>query len=140
MNRAELAIVIILRAVGISGLFAIPAIFLPFTWMSFIHELLGLGEMPSGPIVLYLARSLSAFYAFVSAITLFVSFDISRYQSFVKLWASLVILLGIVLLGIDVTAGMPLSWTLFEGPPTLAVGLLVLWLQGRIDAPSQKVL
>ena len=101
-----------------------------------IHGYLGLGELPDAPIVGYLARSLSAFYAFVSAITLFVSFDIRRYCSFVKLWAILVILIGFVLLGIDIEAGMPMSWTLCEGAPTIATGLIVLWLQRKIDVVS----
>ena len=63
MNRSELAIVIILRVIGITGLFAIPAIFLPYSWMNAIHDYMGLGELPDTPIVSYLARSLSAFYA-----------------------------------------------------------------------------
>ena len=132
MNRSELAIVIILRVIGITGLFAIPAIFLPYSWMNAIHEYMGLGELPDAPIVSYLARSLSAFYAIVSTIILFISFDIRHYRSFVKLWAIIVIVTGFVLLGIDITAGMPISWTLGEGPPTIVVGLVVLWLQRHI--------
>ncbi|MCH7687985.1 MAG: hypothetical protein IH899_15115 [Planctomycetes bacterium] len=136
MNRSELSIVIILRVIGVTGLFAIPAIFLPYSWMNAIHEYMGLGELPDAPIVSYLARSLSAFYAIVSTITLFVSFDIRRYRSFVKLWAIIVIVTGFVLLGIDVTAGMLMSWTLGEGPPTIVVGLVVLWLQRKITVES----
>ena len=132
MNRSELAIVIILRVIGVCGLFAIPAIFLQFSWMNAIHDFMGLGELPDAPIVSYLARSLSALYAIVSTITLFISSDIRRYRSFVKLWAITVTVTGFVLLGIDVTAGMPMSWTMGEGPPTIVVGLVVLWLQGNI--------
>jgi hypothetical protein len=132
VNRSELAIVIIMRVIGVSGLFAIPAIFLPYSWMNAIHDYVGLGELPNAPIVSYLARSLSAFYAIVSTITLFISSDIRRYRSFVKLWAIIVTVIGFVLLGIDVIAGMPTSWTVSEGPPTIATGLLVLWLQRKI--------
>ena len=136
MNRSELSIMIILRVIGVCGLFAIPAIFLPYSWMNAIHEYMGLGELPDAPIVSYLARSLSAFYAIVSTIILFISFDIRRYRSFVKLWAIIVIVTGFVLLGIDITAGMPTSWTLGEGPPTIVVGLVVLWLQRKITVKS----
>ena len=132
MNRSELSIVIILRVIGVTGLFAVPAIFFPYSWMNAIHEYLGLGELPDAPIVSYLARSLSAFYAIVSTSILFISCDIRRYRSFVKLGAIIVIVTGFVLLGIDITAGMPMSWTLGEGPPTLAVGLVVLSLQRHI--------
>jgi len=88
--------------------------------------------LPDAPIVSYFARSLSAFYAMMSTIILFISFDIRRYRSFAKLWAYLAIIAGFVLLGIDVTAVMPLSWTLTEGPPTIAI--VVLWLQRLIMA------
>jgi hypothetical protein len=132
MNKPELAIVIIMRVIGVSGLFAIPAIFLPYSWMNIIHESMGLGVLPDAPIVSYLARSLSAFYAIVSTITLFIALDIWRYRSFVKLWAIIVIATGFVLLGIDVAAGMPTSWTVGEGPPTIAIGLVVLQLQKKI--------
>ncbi len=133
MNKSELAIVIILRVVGICGLFAIPAIFLPYSWMNAIHDYLGLGELPDAPIVGYLARSLSAFYAIVSAITLFISFDIWHHRSLLRLWAIIVVITGFVLLGIDLHAGMPTSWTVCEGPPTIATGLVVLWLERRIE-------
>jgi len=136
MNRSELSIVIILRVIGVCGLFAIPAIFLPYSWMNAIHEYMGLGELPDAPIVSYLARSLSAFYAIVSTIILFISFNIRHYRSFVKLWAIIVIVTGFVLLGIDIAAGMPTSWTMGEGPPTIVVGLVVLWLQRKITVES----
>jgi hypothetical protein len=136
MNRSELGIVIILRVIGVCGLLAIPAIVLPYSWMNAIHDIVGLGELPDAPIVSYLARSLSAFYAIVSTITLFVSCDIRRYRSFVKLWAIIVIVTGFVLLGIDIAAEMPTSWTASEGPPTIAIGLIVLWLQRKITVES----
>lgn len=136
MNRSEIAIIVILRIVGISGLLAIPAVFFPFAWMQSIHSFLGLGEMPDAPIVHYLARSLSAFYAIVSAITLLISCDIRRYRSFVKLLAFISIVVGFVLLGIDLSAGMPTLWTLTEGPPATATGLVVLWLERHIAEPS----
>ena len=84
----------------------------------------------------YLARSLTLFYAIVSAITLFVSLDIRRKKSFLKLWAVIVVVTGLVLLGIDIAEGMPLSWTLWEGPPTILIGLVVLWLQRNFSVDS----
>jgi len=99
-----------------------------------IHEFAGLGIMPDAPIVSYLARSLSAFYAVVGAITLFISFDIRRHHSFVKLWAIIVTVMGFVLLGIDIVSGMPMSWTLDEGPPALAIGAALLFCQRRLSS------
>ncbi len=133
MSRAERAIVIILRVIGISGLFAIPAIFLPFSWMNAIHGWLGMGELPDTPIVSYLARSLSAFYAVMSVLILYLSGNVRRYRPLVKLWAVLVIFFGLVLTGIGLEAGLPKSWTWGEGPPTVVVGLIVLWLQSKLE-------
>ena len=104
--------------------------------MNAIHRYLGMGELPDAPIVSYLARSLSAFYAAVSAIILFVSFDIRRHRSFVLLWAVVFIAIGFILLGFDLAAGMPTSWTLGEGPRAIVVGLIVLWLQQKIPVES----
>lgn len=62
-----------------------------------------------------------------------VLFDIGRYHTVVRFGVILVILIGI-----DMTGGMPLSWTFFEGPPTFIVGLVVLWLQRRIGVNSDE--
>ena len=132
LNKPELAILVLMRFMGIGGLLAIPAIFLPYSWMNSIHEFMGLGTMPDTPIVSYLARSLSAFYAIVGTITIFVSLDIRRHRSFVRLLIVIAIVAGFVLLGIDTTAGMPMSWTISEGPPMIVIGVVVLWLQRKI--------
>ena len=137
MNASERTIVIIYRVIGISGLFAIPFIALPHAWMSAIHDYVGLGELPDIPIVSYLTRSLSGFYAVVSVIILYISRDIRRYRGLVRLWSILFIAVGVVLTAIDATAPMPLSWTLTEGPPTIVVGLVILWLSRKIQ-PEQE--
>jgi hypothetical protein len=131
MGKSQLAIVIILRVIGVSGLFAVPAIFFPFAWMNAIHDYVGLGELPNIPIVNYLARSLSVFYAMLGAFTLFISLDIQRYRPLVFLWAVMFSVLGCVLLCIDLIWSMPHVWTLSEGPPVIAVGIAVLWLHSK---------
>ncbi len=136
MNKHERVIVILLRIIGISGLFAIPAIFLPYSWMNATHEFLGLGELPNAPIVDYLTRSLSAFYAVVALHALLISADVRKYRAFVKLWAVFATCFGVVILGVDLHAGLPLSWTLSEGPPTILVGVLLLWLHRFIQEPA----
>ena len=129
MKRSEFAIVVILRVLGGFALAAIPAIFFPYSWMNAIHGFLGIGELPDTPIVSYLARSLSIFYAMFGAITIFASLDLRRYRSLVTLIAVISILLGITLFGIDHFSGMPLHWTLLEGPFTIIVGGAILVLQ-----------
>ena len=68
MRKSDKILVIVLRyLVGIGGLFALVPVFMPFSWMVATHRWLGLGEMPTAPVVEYLARSISAFYAFFGA-------------------------------------------------------------------------
>jgi pseudouridine-5'-phosphate glycosidase len=63
MNRSEKALVILLRASAVLLLTAVIPVVMPFVWMKDIHRQLGMGELPEGPIIGYLTRSLSAMYA-----------------------------------------------------------------------------
>jgi hypothetical protein len=132
VTRSELAIVIILRIMGVSALLAVFAVFFPYSWMNACHEFMGLGTLPDAPIVSYLARSLSTFYAMHGVLTLFLSSDIRRYRPLIVLWGVVMTAIGAFLLGIDLASGMPQGWTWSEGPPTMAIGLTVLWLQRHI--------
>ena len=131
MKRPELAITIILRVLGCAAVCAIPAIFMPYAWMNAIHGYLGLGQLPDTPIVSYLARSLSMFYAMFGVISLYASSDVRRHRELVTLLAVMSILLGVTLFGIDYGSGMPTHWTIVEGPFTILIGVAILWLQRR---------
>jgi len=131
MNKQEKMISWILRLLGFLGMFAVLAVIMPFGWMLSIHEFLGLGKMPEAPVVEYLARSLSAFYAMVSVIFWYVSFRVREHWKLVRVLAYLFVAFGVVSWWVDVKAGMPLLWTLQEAPPMIAVGLVILYLQGR---------
>ena len=128
MTRNERIAFYIVRFVAISELLAIPCIFLPFTWMAVIHANLGLGELPYFPIVSYLTRSLSAFYAFHGAALLFMSFDLPRYWPLIGLWGSAMFLFGVGILVLDVSLNMPILWTISEGPFAIIFGGSMVWL------------
>ena len=70
MTKTDKAPITLLRILGVLALFAVVAVFMPMSWMVATHRWLGLGEMPTGPVVEYLARSLSAFYAIMGALCL----------------------------------------------------------------------
>src|SRR5262245_28993059 len=84
MTRADKALVFLLRFVGVPALFALVAVFMPVSWMVATHRWLGLGEMPTGPVVEYLARSVSAFYAIMGALCLVLTTDLERYRPLVR--------------------------------------------------------
>jgi hypothetical protein len=138
MRIPEFLLVVILRVIGVSALFAIPFIFFPYGWMNAIHEYLGLGDMPNTPIVSYLARSLSMFYAILGAISLLASLDIRHYASLIRLLGVVWVVGGGVLLFIAWYSAMPITWTIGDGPVTMVVGLVVLWLLRRLSKGIQS--
>ena len=128
MTRADKALVILLRLVGVPALFALVAVFMPSSWMAVTHRWLGLGEMPTGPVVEYLARSLSAFYAIMGVLCLVLAADLERYRPLVRFLGVAFALLSLVLLGVDLAAGMPWWWTASEGPGGVVFGALLFVL------------
>ena len=128
MNWAERALVALLRASAALLLVAVVPAVMPLEWMAAIHRGLGLGELPSGPIVSYLTRSLSGMYAAHGALVLYVSFDVRRYLPVVKCLGVLGMVFGVGMLALDCLVGLPPWWIACEGPPIIALGLAVLWL------------
>src|SRR4051812_41233667 len=129
MTKSDKALVILFRyLLGIGSLFALVPVVMPWSWMAATHRWLGLGEMPTGPIVEYLARSLSAFYALVGALCLAMASDLDRYRPLVRFFGVCLALLGIVFTGVDLAAGMPWWWTALEGPEAVPVGGVVCFL------------
>jgi hypothetical protein len=128
MTKANRALKILLEVLGVSGLFAVVAVIMPMSWMFSTHHWLGLGKMPAGPVVEYLARSVSAFYVLFSAICLALAADLERYRPLVQLVGVIVALMGVVFVGVDVAAGMPWWWSVSEGPPEVVVGTLMFVL------------
>ncbi len=133
MNRYEKTLVFLLRLDAIILLTALFPAMMPFAWMQEIHRSLGMGELPEGPILGYLTRSLSVMYAMFGAMELFVSLDVRRYLPFVKFVAVLEILFGSWMAALDVVVGMPLMWRICEGPYVFLLGCLVLWLTGHVQ-------
>jgi hypothetical protein len=128
MTGADKALVFLLRLVGVGSLFALVAVFMPSSWMAATHRWLGLGEMPTGPVVEYLARSLSAFYAFVGALCPVMASHLERYRPLVRFLGVAFALMSLVFLGVDLAAGMPWWWSASEGPGGVVFGALLFML------------
>lgn len=96
--------------------------------MASTHRDLGLGEFPAAGITDYMARSLSAMYAFHGGFLLVLSMNVRRFLPVVLYvgWATFA--LGAFLTGIDLHAGLPSWWILAEGPWVLLIGLLIVRL------------
>src|SRR5690349_9468991 len=98
MTRADKAMVLLLRFVGVGAMLALLAVFMPSSWMAATHRWLGLGEMPTGPVVEYLARSLSACYAVIGALCLVLAADLERYRPLARFLGVAFALVSAVLL------------------------------------------
>ena len=133
LSRYERTLVLLLRLDAILLLTAVIPSVMPFEWMKGIHRHLGLGELPDGPIMGYLTRSVSAMYAMHGAVELLVSLDVRRFLPVVKLIAVLGILFGLWMTALDVAVGMPVFWIVSEGPVIFLLCCVVFWLTGHVQ-------
>lgn len=120
-------LILFLRIVGtVSGSAALCAV-MPLRAMDAAHRALGMGPLPSGPIVEYLARSTSAFYALVGALLWAVSLDLPRYRPLVRLLGFAFLALAALLFWTDLKAGLPAFWQAGEGPIDALFGVVLVW-------------
>ena len=120
-------------------LLALVFVVAPRAWMEEIHTALGLGVFPDTPIVWYLARSTSAFYAMMGGLYWLASFDMGRQRRLLLFLGWWTVVLGVMLCGIDLWVGLPLSWTLSEGPMVILMGLALLYLISRTSDTHVQV-
>lgn len=138
MNSYEKVLVLLLRLDGIIMLVALFPSMMPLAWMKDIHRFLGMGELPDGPIIGYLTRSLAVMYAMHGAVLFFVSLDVRRFLPVVKFVAVLTILLGLWLITLDIMVGMPVFWIAAEGPSLFLLYCVVFWLTGHVQDIVQE--
>ena len=127
MNR-EIALRIFLRTVGAVAALAAFCVAMPYAWMDAVHRHLGMGTLPAAPIVGYLARSTSSFYALLGGLLLVVSFDLPRYSPLLRPIGIGIVLLGLALLVVDHVEGLPPWWQAGEGPFDTLCGAMLLFL------------
>ena len=135
MTKQERLLRLILQVIGSAALLAVFAVLMPYSCMNAIHQGLGMGELPSEPIVGYLARSTSALYALFGGLLWVMSCDLRRHRLALCYLGVAVVLFGLTLLAVDLLEGMPLWWSLGEGPFNIAFGIVILVL-GRHIGPD----
>ena len=126
---------LLLRLAGLVTLTAFFAMLLPAEWMASAHRALGFGEWPATPVFEYLARSISALYGFHGGLLVLISRDPARHVAIVKYMAFMYVAFGLMMLAIDLDAGMPVWWTLAEGPPIAMTGVLIAFLVRGLRQP-----
>ena len=126
--RRERGLKWFLRLVGVADLLAVVVVFLPTEWLALVHEAVGLGELPQGRIVGYLARSTSLLYGIHGAMLLVLANDIVRYRALIRWYGRVIAVAGVLLIGVDIAEAMPVWWTVFEGTAVVGIGATILTL------------
>ena len=137
-NPPERVLIFLLRFGGGLMLLAVLAMFMPVEWMAATHRWLGLGPFPASPLVEYLTRSISALYGIHGGLLLVIARRVRRHRAISFYLATMNIVFGVALVIIDMNAGLPMLWTISEGPPLLAFGLLEIYLLRSVPAESPE--
>jgi hypothetical protein len=128
----ERILVFLLRAGGVILVTAFFAAVMPTSWMAASHTRIGLGVFPEHALTEYLTRSISLLYGFHGVVLLAISRDVRRFRPLVRVMGYQNLLFGPAILAIDFAAGMPMWWTLNEGPPITILGAAILWLSAKV--------
>ena len=131
-ETAEKVLSWLLLAMGGLALLAVVPMVMPTAWMVAVNDRLGLGPFPHSTLTEYLTRSLSAVYASLGALIVYLGLNVRRYLGLIVFVGWLTIALGVALTVIDFAIGMSAAWTWGEGPPTVVIGWAFIWLAGRV--------
>ena len=121
----------LLRLAGAVEILAFIAVVMPRSWMEVSHTWLGLGEMPGGPITIFMIRQSSYAYG-LHGISLWVlASDVERFRPLVLLNGIAFLLAAPIFFLIDYTSGLPLWWTIGDSLACGFFGAALLWLNRR---------
>jgi hypothetical protein len=126
----------LLRLAGAIELLAFIAVVMPRSWMEIAHVWLGLGELPTGPITMFMIRQASYTYGMHGISLLVIASNIERFRPFVILNGISFLVAAPVFFLIDQTSGMPWWWGLGDTFGCGAFGVALLWLSRKKIAPS----
>jgi hypothetical protein len=126
--KRERVVAWLLRLAGATEILAFVAVVMPRSWMESSHAWLGMGEMQTSPLLMFMIRQASYTYGMHGVGLWLVARDVRRFRPFVILNGVAFLLAAPVFYLIDESAGMPWWWTLSD---VLGVGLFgaaLLWL------------
>jgi len=127
MNRLRLQSWL-LRLAGAVEILSFAAVAMPRAWMEVSHSWLGLGEMPGGPVIMFMIRQASYAYGMHGISLWILASDVKRFRPIIILNGISFLLAAPVFFVIDHTSGMPLWWTVADTSGCAFFGAALLWL------------
>ena len=138
MNR-QLLQSVLLRLAGLTEILAFGAVVMPRSWMEVSHAWLGLGEMPTGTIVMFMIRQASYAYGMHGISLWIIASDVVRFRPLVRLNGLSFLVASPVFFIIDITSGTPIFWTVIDTWGCAFFGGSLLWLdRGGSDRFKQE--
>jgi len=136
MNRQRLQ-VCLLRLAGAVEILAFLAVLMPRWQMETAHRWLGLGEMASGPLIMFMIRQASYVYGMHGLSLWVLASNVERFRPLVILNGISFLLAAPVFFIIDYTAGMPLWWTIGDSYGCGSFGVALLLLSFERKRPNR---
>ena len=132
MNREKL-LVWLLRIAGATEILAFIAVVMPRSWMEIANASVGLGEMPDGPLLMFMIRQASYTYGVHGLSLWLLATDVKRFRPFIIFNGIAFLIAAPVFVLIDLSSGMPLWWTVSDplSCGLLGAALLLLTLTNR---------
>lgn len=127
MNRQR-AQAWLLRLAGAVEILAFIAVIMPRSWMETAHLWLEMGQMPDGPIVIFMIRQASYSYGMHGISLWILASDVERFRPLIIFNGISFLLAALVFFLIDYSAGMPMWWTLSDTLGCLFFGGALLLL------------
>jgi len=121
----------LLRLAGAVEILAFIAVVMPRSWMEISHAWLGLGEMPGGPLIMFMIRQASYTYGMHGISLWVIASNVERFRALVILNGIAFLLAGPIFFLIDHTSGMPVWWTLGDTLACACFGAALLWLSRK---------
>lgn len=131
--KRQLLLSWLLRLAGAIEVLAFVSVAMPRSWMEASHAWLGLGEMPGGPIIMFMIRQASYTYGMHGISLWILASDLDRFRPIVMLNGISFLLAAPVFFVIDHTSGLPLWWTIADASACAFFGAAILWLNRRVE-------
>ena len=126
---------LILRISALAALLAAPAVLLPRLAAEKVSWIMGFGQPPMTPLMLYMMAGGGAVYVGQAVLLWTMSGDVVRYQPLIRLVAKIYLACVPVFFWIDTQAGLPRWWMGIDCMGCLLAGGTLLWAcQSRAES------